>query len=106
MSFRLPKSIAKAIVTPGTRVALSASELLVSEFVIKAPSTNTGIMYVGAVDVASSNGYPLEAGGSVSSSQIALRNTGSIKDNITDLRDWYIDGSVAAEGVRILYIVR
>lgn len=73
------------VTTPGTRVTLAASQA-VQTVTIKALSSNTGIIYVGNVTVASTNGFQLAAGDTIS---FDLSNLNTIN----------IDSSVATEGV-------
>lgn len=54
-----------AVSTSGTRVTLAASTV-VKSVTIKALITNTGLIYVGNATVASTNGYQLAAGDSIS----------------------------------------
>ncbi len=99
-------SVAKAVTTAGTRVRLVASSLLASECVIKALGANTGIIYVGGSDVASSNGFQLAAGESVSVGQLLQAGALSRGEQRLDLTDIYLDSSVNGEGVRVLYVSR
>lgn len=78
------------VTTAGTRVTLAASQVVTS-LTIKALSTNTGIIYVGNASVASSNGYQLSAGESVS---IDLANLNTVN----------LDCSVNGEGVTYIAI--
>lgn len=73
------------VTTAGTRVVLAASQA-VKSVVIKALSTNTGIIYVGNSTVASTNGLQLLAGETVSL-------------DIANLNTVNIDSSVNGEGV-------
>lgn len=76
------------VTTAGTRVPLAASTTCVS-VTIKALATNTGIIYVGSSTVASSNGFELAAGDSVSL-------------DIANLNTVNIDSSVNGQGVSYL----
>lgn len=53
------------VTTAGTQVALASSQAILSGVTVKAKSTNTGLIYVGATGVTSSNGFILSAGDSV-----------------------------------------
>lgn len=79
------------VTTAGTRVVLGSSTTIKS-VAIKALSTNTGIIYVGNVTVAASNGFQLKANEAVSL-------------DITNLATVYIDSSINAEGVTYIYAV-
>lgn len=76
------------VTTAGTRVALGSSQA-VKSVVIKAKTTNTGLIYVGGSTVTSSNGFILSAGDTVS---IDIANIATIS----------IDSSVNGEGVSYL----
>lgn len=78
------------VTTAGTRVVLATAQI-VRSVTIKAKSTNTGKIYVGDVTVAAANGFPLDAGESVS---FELNNLASI----------YIDSAVNGEGVSYLAV--
>lgn len=75
----------KTVTTAGTRVTLAASQA-VKSVVIKALSTNTGFIYVGDGSVASTTGFQLQAGETVSL-------------DIANLATVNLDSSVNAEGV-------
>lgn len=75
----------KTVTTAGTRVALASSQA-VKSVVIKALQTNTGYIYVGDSSVASTNGFQLLAGDTVSL-------------DIANLSTVNIDSSVNGEGV-------
>ena len=51
-----------ALVTPGTAVQVKAIWHLTSGITIKALADNAGTIYIGGVDVDSTNGFPLAAG--------------------------------------------
>ena len=77
----------KTVTTAGTEQRLSATSILCSSIVVKALSTNTGLIYVGnSSSVASTNGFVLSA-----SESIAM--------DIDNVQDVWIDSSVNAEGV-------
>ncbi len=73
------------VVTPGSKITLGASQIIKS-ITIKALSTNTGIIYIGAITTSSTTGFQLSAGDSLSF-------------DIANLNLVYIDASVASEGV-------
>lgn len=79
-----------AVAVAGTQVALSASTVIKS-VTIKALSTNTGIIYVGASTVSSADGFELNAGDTVSL-------------DVDNLADVYVDSSVNGEGVSYIYV--
>ena len=76
------------VATAGTRTTLSASAACKS-VTIKALTTNSGIIYVGNTTVASSNGFLLHAGDSISL-------------DIGNLNTVNIDSSISGEGVTYL----
>lgn len=73
------------VTTAGTRVVLAAAQA-VKSVTIKALSTNTGLIYVGSNAVASTNGFQLSAGETISM-------------DIADLNTVNIDSAVNGEGV-------
>src|SRR5512146_2249253 len=79
------------VTTAGTRVALSSSQKLVSAVMLIAWSTNTGRIYYGGVDVASTTQLGLLAGESVT-----FQGT---EEYPFDLASIYLDSSVNGEGV-------
>jgi len=78
------------VTTSGTRVTL-ASSTAVKSVTIKALSTNTGIIYVGNSSVASTNGFQLQAGETVSM-------------DIANLNTVNLDSSVSGEGVTYIAV--
>lgn len=81
-------SFQKSVTTAGTRVQLDTHTC--KTFIVKAKATNTGLIYVGDVTVANSNGFILSAGDTVS---YDASNTNLV----------YIDSSVNGEGVSCSY---
>lgn len=75
----------KTVTTAGTRVTLASSQAIKS-VAIKALITNTGLIYVGDTTVASSNGFSLSAGDTISL-------------DIANLATVNLDSSVNGEGV-------
>ncbi len=80
----------KVVTTAGTRVTLASSQA-VSSVTIKALSTNTGKIYVGDGSVASTNGFQLAAGETISM-------------DIANLATVNLDAAVNGEGVTYLGI--
>lgn len=78
------------VTTAGTRVVLAASTTCKS-VTIKALSTNTGLVFVGSSAVASTNGFQLAAGETISM-------------DIANLNTVNIDSAVSGEGVTYLGI--
>lgn len=81
-------SFLTTVTTAGTRVQLATNTC--KSLTIKAKSTNTGLIYVGNVAVASTNGFQLLAGESVS---LDISNTNLV----------YIDSSVNGEGISTIF---
>lgn len=75
----------KTVTTAGTRVTLASSQA-VKSVTIKALSTNTGIIYVGDTSVASTNGFQLSPGETLSL-------------DIANLNTVNLDASVSGESV-------
>jgi hypothetical protein len=85
------KSGSKAVATAGTAEALDSAGLIWASLTIIAKAANTGKIFVGGSDVASTTNSGLGAGD-------ALEITPSRAHGI-DLGDIYIDSSVNSEGV-------
>lgn len=94
------KSIEKLVTTAGTRVPLSATDLYSSQVRIKARSNNSGIVYIGGSDVASTNGYHLAANAEVLLGDL-MREHGNEAIN---LKDVYVDAATNGDGVRVIYV--
>lgn len=75
--------------TAGTRVVLGTSTAVNSGVVVKALSANTGLIYVGGTNVASTNGFQLAKSESVT----------IITPNLANI---WIDSAVNSEGVTYL----
>ena len=86
-----------AVALAGTAVALSTATIerggdyvqtgtntLFQSITVKAPSSNTGLLYVGGLNVSSLNGFELEAGA-------------AINLNLRNLEDIFVDVSVSTE---------
>jgi len=80
----------KTVTAAGTAEMLAANQPCKS-VVVKALSTNTGIIYVGVSTVDATNGFELSASESVSI-------------DISDLNKLYLDVSVSSEGVSYLWV--
>lgn len=78
----------KTVTTAGTRVTLASSQA-VKSVTIKALSTNTGIIYVGDTSVASTNGFQLSAGETISM-DIANLNTVNLDSSVSGESVTYI----------------
>lgn len=80
----------QTVTTAGTSVQLSSPSAIKS-ITIRAKSTNTGFIYVGASTVSSANGFQLKASETVS---LDIANIGTV----------WIDSSVNGEGVSYIYL--
>lgn len=78
----------KTVTTAGTRVTLASSQA-VKSVTIKALSTNTGFIYVGDTSVASTNGFQLSAGETISM-DIANLNTVNLDSSVSGESVTYI----------------
>jgi hypothetical protein len=81
----------KVVTTAGTAVKVLTTDDGYYTLIIKALSTNTGLIYVGNSDVDSTNGFELDAG----EETIIVISEGQL--------DIYIDSSVNLEGVSYIY---
>lgn len=89
-----PRSGQKIITAAGSAAALG-SQIVNTPLMVKALTTNTGLMYVGndgAGDVTNANGYPLAAGDQV------------IFDHVSNLSAVIVDSAVNGEGVAWLIL--
>ena len=80
----------KTVAVAGTAEALSATAQRVRSVTIVAKDTNTGRVYVGGADVASTTNGGLQAGDSLTHTSVS---------GWLDLPDLYVDASVSGEGV-------
>lgn len=100
--FAAPKYVSaeKLVVTAGTRVALASAKTMTTHAVIKARSTNAGLVYIGGVTVAAANGYHLAANAEVKLSDLVASST----NEAFDLAQVYVDAATNGDGVRIIYV--
>jgi hypothetical protein len=89
----------KLVTTAGTRVALSATKVLLPRLKIRALTTNTGVIYVGSVLVSSTVGYPLAPGVEIDIDDLLFSD-----EDVIDISKIYIDSSVNLEGVALIYL--
>lgn len=102
MSGYSPLSFAKVVTTAGTRVALSADKLLSASLVVEALPTNTGNIYVGGIDVSSSNGIILQPGQSVSIPGPEIHGN----QYEIDLAQVYLDAGTNGDATRVMYLIK
>jgi len=84
----------KTVTAAGTAEQIASSQLANCPVMVKALTTNTGLVYIGQVagDVASDSGMPLAAGEVL------------ILDNIGNLNELWIDSAVDGEGAAWLLL--
>ncbi len=90
----------KLVTTAGTRVALASAKTMTTHAIIKARSTNAGLVYIGGVTVAAANGYHLAANAEVKLADLVASST----NEKFDLADVYLDAATNGDGVRIIYV--
>jgi len=90
------------IVTAGTRVPISTSDLLATDIIVTADPSNSGTIVVGDVTVTSNNGQPLSPGESYIISTPTLR--GTVEAFV--LSDVYVDSDASGDKVRVAYLSR
>jgi hypothetical protein len=94
------KTAERLVTTAGTRVALTATKTTTTHVIIKARATNSGLVYVGGVDVAAANGYHLAANQELRLDD--LMQSGA--NESFNLADVYLDAATNGDGVRIIYV--
>lgn len=87
------------VTTAGTRVQVTSSTIMVESVTIQGHETNTGYIYIGASDVASTKGLVVSAKESVTITGEQIRGT----TETFDLSDVWIDSSVNGEKARVIY---
>jgi hypothetical protein len=95
-----PATLGLTVATAGTRVPLSASNLLSLDLVVQALPTNTSNVFVGGADVTSSNGIVLTPGGFISVGSLMTKARAFTEFN---LAEWFVDAATNGQGVRVLY---
>lgn len=95
MSSRKPGSLKKAVAAAGTAEPLSSTTQRCSYVEIKALAGNSGDIYVGGYDVASTNGYVLDAG--------EVLKIEASPYTLVDLKDIYVDTSSNGDTVTVFY---
>lgn len=100
MALKLKQLTPITITTAGTRVQVSATQLLATSVIFQSDPLNTGKVYIGDSAVTSVNGLALAAGESCSITPEAVR--GNFTD--IDLSDIWVDSSVNANVVRVSYL--
>jgi len=96
-----PATFSVTVSTAGTRVPLSATNLLTHDFVIQAAEGNTGTIYLGGSNVSSSQyGVFLKAGAVTAVGGYLPGARGQVEFN---LADWFVDASASGQAVTVLY---
>lgn len=93
------KSLQKNVTTAGTDVQLVATATIAYGAKIKAKTGNTGFIYVGVEGVSATTGYELDADQTLDLASLL----GLDKGVSVDLSDIWLDSSVNAEGVCVVY---
>lgn len=83
------------LVSAGTRQSLSASDVFCDCVVLRAKTANTGILYIGGVDVTAATGLILEQG------DVAILN--AIEGKKINLKDLYLDGGTTNDDLYVSY---
>lgn len=97
MSLKQLRTGSKTVTTAGTRVALSATKLLVRGLKIKGKTGNTGLVYIGDVTVTAATGYDLAAGVELDTKTVLN------DDSIIDLSKVYADAATSGDKVTFVY---
>jgi hypothetical protein len=100
---RFLRTFAKAVAAAGTAEALQASQLYTKECIIKAPSANTGNVFIGDSTVAAANGFVLAPGEEL---DLAAMLTDPAEETVFDLNEIYADVAVNGESVVVIYLER
>jgi hypothetical protein len=95
------KSAAKTVTTAGTRVALSTTQVWARGLQISAPAANAGVVYIGDITVAASNGLSLAAGSSVSLAALFKDIDNMIALNLASI---YVDSATNGDKVTLVYL--
>ncbi len=85
--------------SPGQTKVLSSSETLFYDMIIQAKPGNTGTLLLGDATADPTTGIVLDPGTSISFSNLTQKAGARI-----DLRNWFISGANAADGVTLLLI--
>lgn len=96
-----PATLTVTVTTAGTRVPLSATNILTHDFTVQADLGNTGTIYIGGSNVSAA-----QHGIALNSKDVAIvgnhqpGNKGQVEFNLID---WYVDASSNGQIVHILY---
>lgn len=101
MAQALVKSLQKIVVTAGTQLPLSATSIQAYSVKIKALAANSGIIYIGDLNVSAANGFALAAGQELDLSASALPSNPGLA---LDLSQVYVDASASADAVCVVYV--
>lgn len=94
---------AKTVTTAGTRVALSSSDLWVTGLKLSAPAANSGVVYIGDVSVAASNGYVMSAGAQVDFKDLAGSSPAPSDVARFNLKNMYVDAATNGDKLTFCY---
>lgn len=96
----------KTVTTAGTRVALATSDTWVIGLQLAAPAANSGVIYLGDVTVASTNGRVIAAGGTVNFTDITGTSPEVEDVPQINLKDTYVDAATNGDKITFNYFVR
>lgn len=99
---KLKTIAAVTVTTSGTRVALSATTVMVYSLIVISLSTNTGIQYIGDSTVTTSNGAPIAPDGSI---EFEPPDSARGYDQF-DIKDIYVDSSTNGAVFRVMAWIR
>lgn len=88
------------VTTAGTRVALSSTDVWAIGFSALAPAANAGVVYIGDVTVAASNGRVIAAGSGVDMKNLLGLDNVSAKIN---LKNTYVDAATNGDKLTFCY---
>lgn len=96
------KSGAKTVAAAGTRVALSTSSIWARGLRLSAPAANAGVVYIGDVSVAASNGISIAAGTILSFADLFANSHGELP--AINLAQVYVDAATNGDKITFAYL--
>ena len=101
MAIKIGQITANTLASAGTAEKI-ADGVYAKDVILHAAAANTGILYIGDVDVDTTNGYPLAAGEKVALSALF---DDQVDLAIYDLGQIYFDGDTSNDVIRALTFV-
>lgn len=101
MAIKLVTIAQMTIDTAGTQEQVSTSDIPISTLIVSAPAANTGAIYVGDSDVASTRGIEVAKGTTVS---ISADFSGTGEEFV--LSDFWIDAATNGDKANVSYVKR